>query len=236
MRSVLLALCVTLVATPLRGQGPPPGVAARALVVDAPVGGSAVVTPFAMATGDRVVVWVESDVEVARPDAGGRPVPDAPAGAVVARFGGGRPFAWPERPTVWTAPRPGRLAFGLNGRAAHGFEGGARLSVVRLDAATRAAFRPPAIELDRVDGGVAVRWVDRAGFGVDARTLSFRLTTAHGTVHDLGPWSPLGDGRAVLPLPPPVELPPGIHVLSATITDRLGNRAPRSTITFHTGS
>lgn len=236
MRPVPLAILVLLVAAPALGQDVPAGLETRTLSLEGSAEVGFVEIPYPLATGDRIVVWVESDVEAERPGAGGLPVPDAPAGAVVARFGGRPPFAWPDGPIAWTAPAAGRLAFGLNGRPAHGLHGPARVVVARLDDPGRAAFAPPAIELERVEGGVAVRWTDRAGFGVDARTLSFRLTTSHGTVYDLGPWGPLGAGYAVLPLPPPIPLPPGVHTLSATITDRLGNRATRSTIAFHGGS
>lgn len=181
------------------------------------------------------MVWVEADVEVGEADVGGRPVPDAGVGAVIARFADSGPFAWPEEPTVWTAPASGWLSFGLNGHAGHRMTGRARAKVARLEA-SRSAFARPRIELERVAGGVRVRWVDRAGFGIDERTLSFRLTTAHGTVYDLGPWGPVDAAGGILPLPPPVGLPPGVHHLSATITDHLGNQAPRSTITFDTGS
>lgn len=206
------------------------------LIVAAPVGGAMSGTPWTLATGDRVVVWAENGVAVADPDAGGLPVPDAEPGAVVARFGGGPPFAWPERPVVWTAPATGRLGFGLNGREAHGMMGGARVLVTRLTPEVAAAFPRPAIAIERAGRGVRIRWVDRAGFGVDRRRIAFTLTTAHGTVYRMGAWGPVEESGAILPLPPPVDLPPGVHTLSATITDRLGNVSAPSTITFDTGS
>lgn len=206
--------------------------AADTVVVEA--GTTGFVPAVSLGTGESVVVWVEADVEVGAWDVGGRPVPDAEAGAVIARFGGSPPFAWPVEPTVWTAPGPGVLAFGLNGHVGHRMRGRARMVVAPL-AAARAGFARPGIELRRVEGGVRVRWADRAGFGIDRRTLSFTLTTARGTVYELGPWGPVGDREAVLPLPPPVDLPAGIHTLSATIVDRLGNRAPPATVAFDSG-
>lgn len=225
------ALLTGLFALPhgLPAQSLPAGVAADTVVLEAESPGF--VPAVSLGTGESVVVWVEADVEVGARELGGRPVPDAEVGAVIARFGGSAPFGWPVEPTVWTAPGPGKLAFGVNGHAGHGMTGRARLVVVGLDAA-RARFARPSIELERVDGGLRARWADRAGFGVDRRTLSFTLTTARGTVYELGAWGPVGDREAILPLPPPIDLPPGIHTLSATITDRLGNRARPATVAF----
>ncbi|MBW3661052.1 MAG: hypothetical protein KY397_05390 [Gemmatimonadetes bacterium] len=217
----------------LTAQTIPAGVVADTVVVRAASPG---VNPaVALAAGESVAVWVARDVEVGEPGVGGRPVPDAPVGAVIARFGDSGPFAWPIEPTVWTAPAAGRLAFGLNGHAGHEMEGEAVLAVARLDAGTLRAFPPPAVELERVENGVRARWTDRAGFEVDRRTLAFRLTTSHGSVYALGSWVPAGRSQVFLPLPPPVDLPPGVHTLAVTITDRLGNMAPPATIAFDTG-
>lgn len=230
------AMLVGATSLAVRAQPVPPGTPVDTLSVDAPIGAASVHPPFALATGDRVVVWAENDVAVGRPDAGGLPVPDTEPGAVVARFGGGPAFAWPERPIVWTAPSAGRLGFGLNGREAHGFAGDARLLVVRLTPETAEAFPRPAIAMEREGRGVRIRWADRAGFGIDRRRLAFTLRTAHGTLYRLGAWGPVEPDGAFLPLPPPVDLPPGVHTLSGTITDRLGNVSFPATITFDTGS
>lgn len=236
-RTILhLALLLGATALPAAAQTVPPGAPVDTLTVATPIGAGTVGTGWTLAAGDRVVVWPRNDVAVASPDAGGLPVPDAEPGAVVASFAGGRAFAWPERPVVWTAPSPGRLGFGLNGRAAHGLVGEARLLVARLTPEAAGAFPRPAIAIERAGGGVRIRWADRAGFGVDRRRIAFTLTTAHGTVYRLGAWGPVEAPGAILPLPPPVDLPPGVHTLSATITDRLGNVSFPSTITFDTGT
>ena len=225
-------LAVLTGADPAPGQHLPVEAEAKSIVVDA--GEPGWVTALSLATGESVVVWTETDVEVGAPDVGGRAVPDVEVGALIARFAGSAPFGWPTGPTVWTAPDTGRLAFGINGHVGHRMEGVAKVRVASVET-VRPAFAPPSVELDRTGGAVRVRWRDRAGFGIDRKSLSFRLTTSHGTVYHLGAWAPVGERGAVLPLPPPVSLPPGVHVLSATIADRLGNRSTRSTITFDTG-
>jgi hypothetical protein len=53
----------------------------------------------------------------------------------------------------------------------------------------------------------------------------------------MAPWSPIGPEATVLPLPPPgIALPPGIHRLSVTVTDRVGRDAPPATIVFDAAS
>lgn len=226
-------------ARPVRAQTIPAGLAADTLVLRADSVPARRTWSRPLEAGDRVVAWVEGRVRAGRPDAGGRPVPDAPAGAVVARFGSSAAFAWPVGRTVWAAPAAGRLAFGLNGRPAHELEGTARVILVPLGAegsAAQSAFERPILALDRVEGGVRARYADRAGFGLVPRSLSLTLTTSHGTVYYLGPWVPPGARETTLPLPPPgIDLPPGVHTLTATITDRLGNVSPPASLRFDTG-
>lgn len=175
-------------------------------------------------------------MEVGRPEAGGAFVPDARPGDVVARFEGSVPFAWPMEPTVWTAPRDGVLSFGIHARLAHEPRGTARVVVVPLGregSAVQRAFEPPVLALDRVDEGVRVRYVDRAGFGLDRGTLALTIRTARGAVHSVKPWAPVGRESTVLPLPPPgLDLSPGTHVLEVTIRDRLGNPSPAQRFVF----
>jgi hypothetical protein len=188
--------------------------------------------------GERIAVWIESDVHVGERDAGPAPVPEAAVGEVIARFGTSAAFAWPRGSTVWTAPSAGALAFEVNARPAHRARGSARVAVLRLGRVgdpPPAGFERPILQLDRVAGGVRARWADRAGFGVEPATLTVVLTTSHGTVYELGPWVRPGPEGVTLPLPPPgLALPPGVHTLTATIEDRLGVESPPATIRFDT--
>lgn len=195
----------------------------------------AVPYPRPLTAGEAVAAWVESDVAVGRPRLEGRPVGDAPLGAVVARFEGSGVFAWPDRPFVWTAPGPGRLVFGVNAYGAHEPEGRARVVLVPLTGGAARAFPPPAIVLDRVAGGILARYADRAGFGLAPSTLRLTVTTNRGVTHHLAPWTDPGARETFLPLPPPsLALPPGVHTLSATVGDWLGNFAPAARIAFDT--
>ncbi len=191
---------------------------------------------ISLATAERLVVWVENRVHIDRPRAGSLPVREAMAGDVVARFQGGARFAWPLEPVVWTAPRVGRLSFGLNGTAAHGMTGSADVIVARLGAGSspaQEAFAPPTLTLERTGGGVKAHYADRAGFGLDLAALRFTLITAEGVTFHLASWVPAGVRETTLPLPPPgVPVPAGVHTLEATITDRVGNNAPPATLTF----
>jgi hypothetical protein len=155
----------------------------------------------------------------------------------VARFGVGRWFAWPREPVVWTAPEAGELVFALNGHPANRLEGTAVVTAARLGVrgdSPPEAFPAPAVSLTRVPGGIEVRYRDRAGFGLDLRSLQFMVTTSRGTRYHLAPWVQAGSGgMTVLPLPPPgISLPPGIHTLSVTIADRVGKRAPPASLVF----
>lgn len=214
-------------------QAPPPGASSDTVRVRRPV---VAPTPYprSLDTGERLIVRVEGAVRVANPGVGGRPVPDAPPGAVVARFAGSAPFAWPEEPTVWTAPSPGRLVFGLNVRPAHEPRGSARVIVTPLTDAVRRSHPPPAIAMERSGGSLTVRYRDRSGFGLDRRSLALHLETSRGTRYRLAAWAAPGERRSVLPLPPPVPLPPGVHEIRAEITDRLGNVARSGPLLFAT--
>ncbi|MDX1623668.1 MAG: hypothetical protein R3199_06775 [Gemmatimonadota bacterium] len=212
---------------------PPPGASADTVRVRRPV---VTPTPYprSLDAGERLIVRVEGAVRVTNPGAGGRPVPDAPPGAVVARFAGSAPFAWPREPTVWTAPGPGRLVFGLNVRSAHEPRGSARVIVTPLTDAVRRSHPAPAIAMERSGGSLTVRYRDRSGFGLDRRSLALHLETSRGTRYRLAAWAAPGERRTVLPLPPPVPLPPGVHEIRAEITDRLGNVTRSGPLLFAT--
>lgn len=223
---------------PLRAQGLPDGLAADTLRVAATTSPDhrAVSYATALAAGDRLAVWIRNDVQVGDPAAGRGPVADAAPGEVIARFGGSGWFAWPTRPVIWTAPGAGALAFAINGHAAHRLEGAARLIIAPLGATgsgRERAFPPPRIALERVAGGVRASYSDGAGFGLDRRSLAATVTTAHGTVYRLAAWGVTGATESVLTLPPPgIPLPAGVHTLSVTIADRLGNPSPPATMAF----
>jgi hypothetical protein len=189
-----------------------------------------------LATGEGIAVRVENEVVIGRPGIEARPVLDAPVGAIVARFEGSGVFAWPDRPFVWTAPSPGRLVFGINAYGAHEPRGRARVVAVPLGSqgsSVSRAFPPPLIQLERVPQGVVVHYSDRAGFGVVPSTLRLTLTTSRGTEYRLAPWATHSERETFLPLPPPaIDLPPGVHTLSVTVEDWLGNVSEPATIAF----
>lgn len=235
------SLLLSLTLVPLSGtraQELPPGVPADTLRLPAEAGFLAGATgrPIALEAGERIVSWAIEGVAVERPEVGGRFVPDARLGDVVARFAGSAPFAWPIEPTVWAASRAGSLAFGLHARSLHEPRGVGRIVIVRLGhegSAIQAAFEPPVLALDRVPAGVRVRYADRAGFGLDRGTLALTVRTARGVVYSMKAWAPVGADSTLLPLPPPgIELPPGTHVLEATISDRLGNASRVASFVF----
>ena len=190
----------------------------------------------ALTAGERIAVWVRGAARAADPGAAPLPVGEASPGEVVARFAGGRWFAWPREPVIWTAPEAGRLDFALNGSTAHELEGEADVVLVRLGgpgSSPPEGFPPPRVTLERVTGGVEARYRDMAGFGLDAKTLRFTVETSRGVRIQMAPWSPVGREATVLPLPPPgIALPPGIHRLSVTVTDRVGRDASPATIVF----
>jgi hypothetical protein len=206
------------------------------LVVRAEEGATA--PAISLAAGERIAVWIESDIDVGEPDVGPGPVSDAAVGEVIARFGASDAFAWPLEPAVWIAPSAGALSFDVNAHPAHHARGSAEVAVLRLGtlgASPPAGFERPLLQLDRAPGGARARWSDRAGFGIEPATLTLELTTSHGTVYRLTPWVRPGPSEVTLPLPPPgLVLPPGIHTLTATIEDRLGGESPPSTIRFDT--
>ncbi|MEJ2152183.1 MAG: hypothetical protein P8Y29_04330 [Gemmatimonadota bacterium] len=227
-----LAILASGWAAPVRSQSIPRNLPTDTLRVEAHGPGPEI----ALSSGERLVVWVENRVRIARPGAAPPPVPEALAGEVTARFENSARFAWPLEPIVWTAPREGRLSFGLNGTAAHRMSGSADVIVARLGVGSDTAqqiFAPPSLTLERTAGGVKAYYADRAGFGLDLAALRFRLITAQGAVFQLASWVPAGERETTLPLPPPgLPVPAGVHTLEATITDRLGNDAPRATLTF----
>ena len=223
----------------------PSGVARETLVVERPAVGEwpgggwedpAAGGGTTLTAGERIAVWIRGAARAANPGAAPLPVGEAAPGEVVARFAGGRWFAWPRAPVVWTAPTPGRLDFALNGSTAHELDGTSDVVLVRLggpETSPPEAFPAPFVALERVTGGVEARYRDRAGFGLDSRTLRFTVETSRGVRIQMAPWAPIGREATVLPLPPPgLALPPGIHRLSVTVTDRVGRDAPPATIVF----
>ena len=229
-----------LVAAPARAQnGGAAGSRVETLLVTADTSaGSRSAAGLTLSAGERIAVWVESEVEVGNRDVGPGLVGEVAVGDVIARFGSSGAFAWPAKPTVWIAPRAGALAFDVNAYPAHRAHGEAEVTVLRLGplgAPPPPGFEPPLLQLERVPGGVRARWSDRAGFGVEPATLLFELTTSHGTLYRLDPWARPGPSEVTLGLPPPdLALPPGVHTLTATIEDRLGSASPPSTIRFDT--
>ena len=241
----LLMVPSLLLPRPATSQEIPTGIPRETLVVDRPAvaegagGGreaAAVEVGPALAAGERIAVWTVGEAHAADPGAAPLPVGEARPGEVVARFSGGRWFAWPREPVIWTAPEPGRLDFALNGSSEHRLEGEADLVLVRLGgpgSAPPGACPPPSVTLERVAGGVEARDRDRAGFGLDLKTLRFTVETSRGVRIQMAPWAPVGRESTILPLPPPgIALPPGIHSLSVTVTDRVGRDAPPATIVF----
>lgn len=208
----------------------PPGVDVETLRV---VGGSPE-PGLMLEAGEAIAVWVDGDVSLVVPRRVELPVADAGPGEVIARFAGGSPFAWSPNPVVWTAPHAGRLEFTLNAAPDQAIDGEADVTVVRLTSSdVRAAFEPPVLTLERVEGGVRARYDDRAGFGLDTRTLRFTVTASDGSVVSIAPWAPVGARSTKLPLPPSgITLPAGVHRLSATITDRVGNDAVPAVVLF----
>lgn len=240
-----LAACVLTAARPVLAQPVPKGVAVERLAVDRPVAGGwpggalEDPTPGARLTleaGERIAVWVEGEARAREPDAGPVPVGEAAAGEVVARFAGGRWFAWPREPVVWTAPAPGELVFALNGTPSHELEGDAEVTAARLggpDEPPPDGFAAPTVTMERTADGIEVGYRDRAGFGLDRKSLRFVVATSQGVVYHLASWVDPGPLTTVLPMPPPgIPLPPGIHTLSVTITDRIGNEARPATLVF----
>ena len=234
-----VALLAALAAPAAAARAQTGGVAAAridTLVVRAT--GDGAPAAVSLASGERIAVWVESDIEIGDRDVGPGPVRDAAVGEVIARFGASGAFAWPRGPTVWIAPEAGALAFDVNAYPAHRARESAEVAVLRLGplgSTPPGGFESPVLQLDRVPGGARARWSDRAGFGVEPATLTLELTTSHGTVYRLGPWVRPGPREVTLPLPPPgLALPPGIHTLTATVEDRLGTKSPPSTIRFDT--
>jgi hypothetical protein len=81
-------------------------------------------------------------------------------------------------------------------------------------------FTPPS----RTAAFLEVTYGDRAGFGLDRKTLQVILDTERGERFVLSPYFRTGSAGAVLPaLPPELDLPPGVHRVTATIGDALGN-------------
>ncbi|MGH7556536.1 MAG: hypothetical protein ACREMD_01885 [Gemmatimonadota bacterium] len=241
----LVAAALMAIADPGFAQSVPEGVSALRLAVDRPADGAspgggvddrAGGARVKLAAGERIAVWVEGQARANDPHAAPVPVGEAAVGEVVARFGAGRWFAWPRKPVVWTAPEAGDLVFALNGHPSHRLEGEADIALARLGGPGEPlpeGFAAPTVTMERSPDGIEVRYRDRAGFGLDVKTLRFVLVTTRGIRYHLASWVPPGPSTTVLPIPPPdIPLAPGIHTLSVTITDRVGNKAPPATVVF----
>lgn len=235
-----VAVGLALVAAPglVRAQNGGTAATARPDTLVVSAGAAAPAPAVNLAAGERIAVWVKSDVEVGDLDVGPGPVGEAAVGEVIARFATSGAFAWPREPVVWIAPSAGALVFEVNAYPAHRAHGEAEVAVLRLGplgALPPPGFERPLLQLDRVPGGARARWSDRAGFGVEPATLVLELTTSRGTVYRLDPWVRPSPLEVTLPLPPRgLALPPGVHTLTATIEDKLGGVSPPSTIRFDT--
>ncbi|MFN2433360.1 MAG: hypothetical protein ABR599_11210 [Gemmatimonadota bacterium] len=194
--------------------------------------------PYAsLEEGERVIVEVEGGVRgPASALAGGiRP------GALVGLFEAGPPFLVAVPATegtrlLWTAPADGRLAFAVEPAGAGELSGGYDLRITELgrrgDARQRRFPAPWIGFLPRTpDALVTLAFEDRAGFGLDRRTLKVFLDTERGRRFVLSDAFDIGArGARLTALPPEVVLPPGVHRVSATIGDALGNTSPPAMI------
>jgi hypothetical protein len=203
----------------------------RALQV--PAGGAPAALPLALAAGDRLVIEAEGRVAGAVADSAG----GIGAGALVGRFAGGPPFLIGTGSLVWSAPSEGELAFDVMPRAGRRLTGAYTVRVLAIgprDDPRQRSFPAPSIAfLPRTVGGpfLAVRYADRAGFGLDLKTLKVILDTAAGQRFVLSSGFVTEPAGATLAAPPPdVALPPGVHRVRATIGDALGNVSPAAEI------
>lgn len=237
---------VTIVTTSLMAprlslsQSVPAGIRTDTLRVAAPPGGAGGEVPPAVLldAGERVAIWTAGATYIERVEAGRGPVAEASVGEAIARFGSSGWFALPQHPFVWTAPQPGELNFAVNAYPQHKLSGEVAVILVRLGprgSTVQDAFEPPLLAIERDSGGARVRYTDRAGFGLDLKSLSFTVKTADGPEYRMAAWAEPGPEAIMLPLPPPgIELAPGVHSISVTITDWLGNSSPPASMVFDT--
>ena len=189
-----------------------------------PASAAAPTATLSLAAGERIAVWVESDVEVGDPDVGPGPVGDAAVGEVIARFATSGAFAWPQRPVVWIAPSAGALAFdvripGAPGRGEPSRElrlgsSGRRLRRVR---ATAPQDRP-ACRAEHVRSGPPSGSRGRPATLLPGSRPRTGVTT--GSRVRPGP-------RSHVPLPPPRSSgSPGCHTLTARSRQLGGGARP----------
>ena len=189
--------------------------------------------PVDLSPGERLLIGVEGGVEGVEPD----PEGGIPPGTLVASFAGGPAFAVAGRKLLWAAPAAGRLAFAIAQDAGRDLSGGYRVGILRLGPRgdpRQGRFPPPRLAFrPRADsrGLLELVYEDRSGLGLDLKTLQVVLDLETGERLVLAPYFTPGPTGAVLPdLPPDVELPPGVHRVTATIGDALGNRSRPATI------
>lgn len=181
--------------------------------------------PVDLAPGDRLVLESKGSVDGFAADSSGA----IPGGALVARFEDGPPFLVGTGRLLWTAPRAGRLAFSVEQRGAGDVSGGYDVRVTPLgppgDRRQR-GFPPPTLRFLPASKAavLALAYEDRAGFGLDLRSLKVFLDTRDRRRVVLSPYFTVGSDRAVLrALPSDVDVPAGLHSVTATIADALGN-------------
>jgi hypothetical protein len=203
----------------------------------------------ALEEGERLVIEIEGEVRGFRSDSlGGIAI-----GALVASFNGGPMFLMgptpelregiragdegrrnPGRTLLWTAPAPGSLAFAVAQDPAGSLSGGYRLrieSVGRRGDPRQGRFLLPTIafSLRTEDAFLDVTYADRSGFGLDRKTLKVILDSELGERVVLSPYfEPRPGGATLRRLPPHLRLPPGVHRVTATIADALGNVSPQA--------
>lgn len=194
--------------------------------------------PHELAEGERLLIEARGGIQGPGPDSSGV----IPAGALVARFDGGPPFLvmGPTRSgeddrrqaarLLWAAPTSGRLGFAVAPGPSRGLTGGYSVGLIPLGRRgdpRQARFPIPWIAfVPRSHGGdfLEVTYGDRSGLGLDRKTLQVILDTERGERVVLSPYFRVDSEGAVLEaLPPEVDLPPGVHKVTATIGDALGN-------------
>jgi hypothetical protein len=187
----------------------------------APVG-----LPFELARGDRLLIEAHGSVSGAVAD----PAGGIGAGDLVGRFASGPPFLVGTGPLVWSAPSAGELAFDVMRRSGRTLDGGYTVRVLAIGPRgdpRQSAFPAPTIAfLPRTAGGpfLALRYADRAGFGLDLKTLTVVLDADAGQRFVLSSgFDAEPTGASLMAPPPEVVLPPGVHRVRATIGDALGN-------------
>ena len=208
--------------------------------------GEPVFYPRPLAQGERLALEIEGTVDGLGPDS----ADGMPAGALVASFDGGPPFLMSMgsrarkdgRPAiahrlVWTAPAAGTLAFAVAQEEGRRLGGGYRVNVIEIGVLgdpRQAGFPRPWIRFaSRSPEGdfLELTYSDRSGYGLDRGTLKVFLDTERGERFVLTPYFTADSRGAVLAaLPGDVDLPAGVHKVTATIGDMLGNVSPPAVV------